>query len=261
MQHGVLLGELLDLHGNGIRQFLAQLAHDFLAHDFGRQEALAAIGNLLLGEEIAGLGEELHYFLLQFGDIVPAQCRDRQDRGEIRLRGQRLQVRQQGRLVLQQVHLVDHQQAWQAALANLLQHHGILFGPGGAVHHHHHHVNIAYGGAGGAIHVAIDRFPGLHVQARGVHENDLVAALGLDTQHPMAGGLGLAGGNTYLLAQQVIEQRGLAHVGPADNGHVAAASVAFNCHLRPTSAAPAWPPPAPPCAGFYPPPLRPGPGD
>src|SRR5690554_229858 len=35
----------------------------------------------------------------------------------------------------------------------------------------------------------------------------------------MTGGLGFAGGNTQFLAQDMVQQRGFAHVRPAHNGH------------------------------------------
>ena len=163
---------------------------------------------------------------------------------------------QQAGLVFQQVHLVDHQHAGQATLPDLLQHHGILVRPGSAVHHEYDHVHVADGGAGRPVHITVNRFFGVLVQAGGVDKDNLVIRFGLDPQHPVPRGLGLAGGDTDLLAQQVIQQGGLAHIGPADDGDITAAA-AVSSHVRPASSAHPGRRPARPCADFYRSPLPP----
>ena len=61
------------------------------------------------------------------------------------------------------------------------------------------------------------------VQARSIDKHHLVVTLGLDTQHPVPRGLRLARGDADLLAQHVVQQGRLAHIGPPDDRHIAAA--------------------------------------
>ena len=115
-------------------------------------------------------------------------------------------MRQQTALVLQQIDFVDHQQTGQPPLANLLQHHGILFRPGCSIDHEYHQVDIAHGGCRGPVHVAIDCLFRALVKPRCVDKNSLVSGLGLDSECAVPGGLRLARGDTDFLAQQVIKQ-------------------------------------------------------
>ena len=102
---------------------------------------------------MAGLRQALANLLFQRVQVLAAQGRERNDGGKGGPLGQLLQLRQEDGLVLQQVHLVHHQQGRHSGLGHTLQNHIILVGPGGAVHHHHDDIDIAYGAAGGAIHV------------------------------------------------------------------------------------------------------------
>ena len=52
----------------------------------------------------------------------------------------------------------------------------------------------------------------------GIHKNKLGILPGDDAADPVAGGLGLIGNDGDLLANQVIGQGGLAHIGPSGNG-------------------------------------------
>ena len=62
------------------------------------------------------------------------------------------------------------------------------------------------------------------VDPRRIDEHDLAAALHvLDGEDPVAGGLRLVGDDGDLLADDPVQERGLAGVGPADEGHVSRA--------------------------------------
>ena len=54
--------------------------------------------------------------------------------------------------------------------------------------------------------------------------------LGVDPQDPVTGSLGLLRGDADLLAEQLVEQGGLAHVGAAHDGDKAA--IGGICHDR-----------------------------
>ena len=56
---------------------------------------------------------------------------------------------------------------------------------------------------------------------RRVQKHDLPLLQGQYGSGSGAGGLGLRGGDRYLLPYEPIHQRGLSHVGPADQGHEA----------------------------------------
>ena len=67
------------------------------------------------------------------------------------------------------------------------------------------------------------------VNTRRVNVDRLLAAFGIDAKHDVPGGLRLSRGDSELLPKQVVEQRGLADVGSANEGHVAAAHVVHGC--------------------------------
>ncbi len=50
--------EALDLDRRGIRQFLAELAHQLLAHQLAGEEALALVGDLVLAVQRVLLGQQ-----------------------------------------------------------------------------------------------------------------------------------------------------------------------------------------------------------
>src|SRR5690606_11270024 len=64
------------------------------------------------------------------------------------------------------------------------------------------------------------------VNAGRIGEHDLIVVTTENTVDAMPGSLWLARGDAHLLANQMIHQRGLAHVGPPDDGHQAATGVA-----------------------------------
>jgi hypothetical protein len=68
--------------------------------------------------------------------------------------------------------------------------------------------------------------PSPAVHTRRIHEQHLRIVAGLDTQHLVPGGLGLARGDRQLLPEQMVEQRGLAHIGPSDERDIATARLA-----------------------------------
>ena len=75
-------------------------------------------------------------------------------------------------------------------------------------------------GERGAEHRLLQEVAGLQEAGR-VHEHHLDAVLRPDAEHPLPRGLRARRHNAQLLADKGVEQRGLADVGRADQGHIA----------------------------------------
>ena len=83
-------------------------------------------------------------------------------------------------------------------------------------------IDIGAGGERLIDHILVQAAPGL-VDARSVEKKDLTAGKVLDSQNPVAGGLGLGGGDGDLLPQHPVEQGGFPDVRPSDDGNEAGA--------------------------------------
>jgi hypothetical protein len=155
VQHMALLLELFDLHGDLVRQLGTQLAHDLLAHQFGGQEAAAAVGDLVFREEVIVLRQVLGDLCFQRVEVVPLLGRNRHDLGVRQLLLQPLQVRHQLGLVFHAVGLVHRDDQRAGHVLHALQHQLVLVGPLGAVDHEDHHVDVFQRRRGVAVHVAV----------------------------------------------------------------------------------------------------------
>ena len=223
MQGLALLLELFDFDGDLVRQLGAHLAHDFLADQFGGKEAAAAVGDLVFREEVLVFRQVTGDHALQGFEVVAVLGRDRHDLGVRQLFLQPGQVRHQLGFVFDTVGLVQRDDQRAGHVLHTLEDHLVFVGPLGAVDHEDHHVDVFQRGRGGLVHVAVQGFLAAFVHARSIDIHRLHVAFGLDAQHVVAGGLGLARGDRELLAEDVVEQRGLAHVRAADDGNIATA--------------------------------------
>ena len=68
------------------------------------------------------------------------------------------------------------------------------------------------------VHHIIAQFVLRLVDAGRVHEHNLPLVGGQHCPDPVAGSLGLAGGDRYLLPDQMVHQRGFPYIRPADQG-------------------------------------------
>ena len=93
----------------------------------------------------------------------------------------------------------------------------VFIGHFGHIDHEDDHVRFADRAGGRADHVLPQRILG-RVNARRVDEDDLRGLAGENAQDAIARGLRLGRDDGNLLAQQRVQQRGLAHVRLADNG-------------------------------------------
>jgi len=223
MQGLALLLELFDLDGDLVRQLGAHLAHDFLAHQFGGEETAAAVGDLVFREEVLVLRQVASDHTLQGVEVVAVLGRDRHDLGVRQLLLQPAQVRHQLGFVFDAVGLVQRDDQRAGDVLHTLEDHLVFVGPLGAVDHEDHHVDVLQRRRSGLVHVAVQGFLAAFVHAGGVDVDRLHVAFGLDAQHVVTGGLRLARGDRELLAEDVVEQRGLAHVRTADDGNIATA--------------------------------------
>ena len=89
-----------------------------------------------------------------------------------------------------------------------------------AIHQQQHQIHLADGAARG-LHQALSQQVVWLVDAWGVHQHQLGGWRGEDRAQTVACGLGDRGGDGHLLAHQLVEQGGFAHVGPSHQGHKA----------------------------------------
>ena len=220
--------EALDLHRHRVGQLLASEAHQLLADNLGGHEARRTVGHVVFREEVNVLGQQRLGPLADLLHVGALLGTDGQDVGKVHLLAQPLQVGQQIFFLFDVVDLVDRQHHRALEVAQLAEHHLVVLGPVGTVDHEHHHGHVPQGTGGGAVHQAVDGPLLFDVQTRGIHIDGLVVILGVDPQDPVTGGLGFLRGNADLLAKQLVEQGGLAHVGAAHDGDKAA--VGSICH-------------------------------
>ncbi|MNR32789.1 hypothetical protein D3C85_1504080 [compost metagenome] len=98
---------------------------------------------------------------------------------------------------------------------------GVALGPFAGFDHMHHDVHIGQGLGHDAVHHAVHRAAMPRLEARRIDEHELLVFAG---QHPVdavARGLRLARHDGNLGADQGVSQRGLAHIGTANNGNKA----------------------------------------
>jgi hypothetical protein len=127
------------------------------------------------------------------------------------------------------VQLVGDQQRGNAGLEQA-QHLGVGQGEAAGLHHEQNQVHIADGAHHRLVERFVQRGAVLGLETRGVHKDELGLVLGADAGDAVARGLRLARGDADLLPHQRVHQRGLAHVGLADDGDQAAALL-FHRHF------------------------------
>ncbi len=133
------------------------------------------------------------------------------------------QARQQPGAVLDPVDLVEHQHHRQSGGGAGRKRRVVLGRPARGLDHQRDHVGVAERATRGAVEVPVDRAPGGLVQARRVDEHQLPAGDGMHAEDAMARGLRLRRDDADLVADQRVDQRGLAHVGAPDDRHQTAA--------------------------------------
>src|SRR5690606_15248268 len=101
--------ELLDLDGDAVGQLVTEQAEQLLAQELGGEEALAAVGDVVLLEHRRPLGQQRHGGRDEAVDVAAALGRQRHDGGEVAQLAHPQNEGQQYGLVLEAVDLVDDQ--------------------------------------------------------------------------------------------------------------------------------------------------------
>ena len=214
--------ELVDDHRGGVRQLVARETEQLFAHGFGREELLAAVGQLVLAIEPGLLRQILGADAEHALDILFVLGRHGHELGK---RMALLHVAQPGRDLGAAAHgieLVGDQQRGDAGLEQA-QHLGVGQGEAARFDHEQDQVHVADRAHHGLVQRLVQGRGMLGLETGRVHEDELGFILGTDARDAVARGLGLARGDGDLLAHQCIHQRGLAHIGLAHDGDQAAA--------------------------------------
>ena len=209
--------------------FVAQVKQRLLADHFGDNQALGLVGHHVIREILGAHGQFLRHDagqLLQavagFGadgddGIVAAVCKGRDQ-------GQQL-------FGLQQVDLVQQQDLRHLLGRHFLDDGAVMLADCSSVHQHHHAVHAIHRFADGLHHVVAQLGAG-GVDAGGIQEHHLPVITGHNAHDAVAGGLGAVGDDGDLLADEGVHQRGLAHIGTANDGHKTGTELLCFSHFR-----------------------------
>ena len=118
------------------------------------------------------------------------------------------------------IELIGHQQH-RGVGTQQRQHLGVGHAELPSLDHEQHQIHVADRSQHGFVQRAVQGVGVTGLKPRGVDKNELGIALGAHAGDAVTGGLGLARGDADLLTDQGIEQRGLAHIGAAHDGHQA----------------------------------------
>ena len=147
----------------------------------------------------------------------------------MKLGGNALDERQQLALVDHHVHFIDdqnHRHIRRQHLQHLLV--ALVIVP--RFEYEQHHIHVAHAVGHHAVHAAIERIHVLGLETGRVHEYKLALFIGQNAGDAVARGLCLARGNADFLPDQMIEQRGLAHVRASYDGDEAAVKWSIVAH-------------------------------
>ena len=201
--------------GDRVRQLLVRHGQQLLPHQLRDPERLGHVGHHVVGEVLRARFEPRQQVLDQVVDALAGTGRHGEVRLDVELVGRRRQLAQH-LLRLGDVDLVDdhdrvgRREAGHPAVAGAER--------GGGVEHEAHDVDVAQAGAGGAVEPFAERRPRL-VDARRVDEHDLGVGPVEHAHDAVPRRLRLVGDDRHLLAEDAVEQRRLADVGPPREGH------------------------------------------
>jgi hypothetical protein len=177
---------------------------------------VSAIGALLGRKQLGRFGQALPDDIDQTIEIHVLFGRHRHHVEKSMLGGQFRRERQQLVLGIDQVDLVDDCDRFAARLADTSQHGFVLLVEAQRFDHEDDEIRVGERGGGGAIHRPIEGALLAQVQSGRIDEGELNAGAIQHTQHPMARGLRPRGDDGEFLADQRVQQRRLADVGPSD---------------------------------------------
>ena len=216
---------LVDHHGGAVRQLIAGQAEQLFADQLGGHELVAAVGERVFVVNPGLLRQVGFDDLEQPLHIAGLGGRHRHVLGKSVALLHRFEPGHHVGAAGDGIELVGHQKR-RFVGRQQRQHLGIVEAELASLDQEPHHVHIAQGGGDGAVQVAVQGGAAAHLfglEAGRVDKYKLRSAQGADAGDAVAGGLRFARGDADLLPDQRIEQGGLAHIGPADDGDGAAA--------------------------------------
>ena len=214
---GITFGELGDLDGGAVGNFLIQAQQQLLTQQLAHDQTLRLIGGHAVGEQLGAFGCILAQLGHQLLQTVLAVGRDGND--GIKAVPHFVISSNDGQQLggLHGVDLVDAENGGNALFLHTLDQ--SQFGSahmGNGLHQQQCAVHITQTGGDNLHHVLTQRRLGL-VQTRSIHQDILGVVTVHNAVDPVAGGLCLVGHDGDLLAHQCVGQAGLAHVGAAAN--------------------------------------------
>ena len=198
------------------------MAEQLFAHDFGGQEAGRAIGYRVFGVERHTFGQVGAQPGEQLADAQPMFGAHGFRASKIKLSAHGFDKFFQFGLALGAVDFVHHEDDGQV-FGQQADHGAVGFAETHGFHHESHHIYAAEGFGNVLVEPVVERVAVAGLEAGGVHEDELAALIGINAGDFVASGLGLFAGDADFLADEVVHQRGFAHVRPANDGHEAAA--------------------------------------
>ena len=120
------------------------------------------------------------------------------------------------------VDFIDHQHHGDL-VRQLLQHGAVGFGKAHGFHHEGHCVHAVHGFGHVQVQAVVECVAVVGLKAGRVHKHELRRVVCVNASYLVPRGLRLFAGDADFLPDQMVHQRGFAHVRPADNGNEAAA--------------------------------------
>ena len=226
-QHLLGLLERIANHAHGVRDLITGAAQDLLAHKLGNERLIGSVGTHVLGEPTRTLGQKVRNGLDE-GIDVKVLDRRRHDLVVIfhKLVG--------GLKLLHDlcgvgfIGLGEHQDLLGTGILDTLGNPGVSPADRfGGINQKRDNIDIVQLEQRALVELGAQAVLGL-VDTRGIDKDQLVAGAVDDGAHAAAGRLGHRRGDGDLFAIAGVEQRGLAGVGAADQGHKAAAETRLN---------------------------------
>ncbi len=210
-----LLG-FLHFDGDAVRHFLIELQGELLADGLRDAELQPAIGALTFREQRRRFGQALDDGLAQGIEVVALRGGERHDVDELVAPSELGHPGQQAVLGVHAVHLVHHRDGGPSGTLHPLERMVVFRVPLQRLEHEEAQVCVLERRRRRAVHGFVERPPLAAVQPWGVDECDLRIRQVADPENPVPRRLRPRRHDAQLLADQRIEQRRLADVGPTD---------------------------------------------
>ena len=214
---------LIDDDAEDVGDFLVQVAEDFFADDFRRHEAHPRCGDVVFGVDPRLFGQERDERFFEIGEVLFVQGGDGDDGLPVAAFMDAGEFGHQRAFVAQAVDFVEDLQYGFALFLQGLGDAVVFVRPVSRFADVQDEVNVVHALPSGAVHVAVDGFAAVLVDAGGIDEDELVVAAAVDAKQGMPRGLRFAAGDGDFLAEEVVDEGGFADIGAADDGDVSGA--------------------------------------